>query len=720
MRIERLRVHGFGRLAEREFEFGPGLTVVHGPNEAGKSTLHAALTASLVGLAPGGRRTPTSTALVERHRPWTHDRYGTRLDLAFRAGRRLRLDWDFGRPAFTVTDAATGAEVTSRFGAGTDPDALCRELYGVSRDSFLGVASVRQGELDAIGDSAGVRQAIERVAGQAGEADGAAGALAALRAERSRTVGLNRSRTNPLPQAEREVQELAGALETAQAERAAAEADAAERDRLAELAGQLETRRVGLETAYAASRARQLRARVERAQALDGECRGATAVLDAESGGWRPVDGLEGARERARDLEQRSAGAGPELAETRHRLAELESRPRIAPPHPPRALGRALGLAGVGLALAAAGLAGGRFAVLAAGIVLAAAAAGLGVLDGSRAAARHRQALANHERAVSIRAAETSRLRTELARLELLAGELEAARAQLGSLLGVDPEPGPIAAALAAYDQEAAGHRERERAAHRREVAAAELRSLLDGVTLDDLAGSLARIEGELNGHRNAPGAERDPEDLARELERLRSHREQALMGGEAASARVAERLRNLPDTAELAERLAAARERLAAIQRRDAVLRLAEQELSEAAAETYRDFAPRLNVALQARLAQVTRGRYTTAYVGDDLSVRLESPETGAPIDLDRTSMGTQKLAYLVQRLELVGLLAPTEEPLPVLLDDPFAHLDHDRIGNALELLAELAGERQLIVFTTQADVVERAPAGTTLVELA
>ncbi len=32
MRITTLRLHGFGRFREREFEFGPGLTIVHGPN----------------------------------------------------------------------------------------------------------------------------------------------------------------------------------------------------------------------------------------------------------------------------------------------------------------------------------------------------------------------------------------------------------------------------------------------------------------------------------------------------------------------------------------------------------------------------------------------------------------------------------------------------------------------------------------------------------------
>jgi uncharacterized protein YhaN len=80
---------------------------------------------------------------------------------------------------------------------------------------------------------------------------------------------------------------------------------------------------------------------------------------------------------------------------------------------------------------------------------------------------------------------------------------------------------------------------------------------------------------------------------------------------------------------------------------------------------------------------------------------------------------VGTQKLAYLVQRLELVSLIAPSAEPMPVLLDDPFAHLDRRRLADALELLAELAGERQLIVFTTQEDAVERVPPEASTLEL-
>jgi uncharacterized protein YhaN len=226
-------------------------------------------------------------------------------------------------------------------------------------------------------------------------------------------------------------------------------------------------------------------------------------------------------------------------------------------------------------------------------------------------------------------------------------------------------------------------------------------------------------MEGALNGHRNAPGADRDPEQISNDLSAVRREREQALVRGESSAARLEERLRTLPDVAELMEQLDEARAEVDYLERVEAVLRLAEQELEQAAAETYRDFAPRLNAALQEHLARVTRGRYATVYVGDDLSVRLEAPETGAPIDLDRTSAGTQKLAYLVQRLELTRLLAPAGEPLPMLLDDPFAHLDRTRLGDALALLADLASDRQLVVFTTQPEAVELAPDEVALIRL-
>ena len=47
VKLRRLTIAGFGRLAGRTFAFADGLNVIYGPNEAGKSTLAAAIVASV-------------------------------------------------------------------------------------------------------------------------------------------------------------------------------------------------------------------------------------------------------------------------------------------------------------------------------------------------------------------------------------------------------------------------------------------------------------------------------------------------------------------------------------------------------------------------------------------------------------------------------------------------------------------------------------------------
>ena len=48
MIVTRLRVHPFGFFSDREIGFAPGLNVVLGPNEAGKSTIFSAIRSSLL------------------------------------------------------------------------------------------------------------------------------------------------------------------------------------------------------------------------------------------------------------------------------------------------------------------------------------------------------------------------------------------------------------------------------------------------------------------------------------------------------------------------------------------------------------------------------------------------------------------------------------------------------------------------------------------------
>ena len=47
MRIESVSITAFGPFKDKTLTFSPRMTVVHGPNEAGKSTWHSAVYAAL-------------------------------------------------------------------------------------------------------------------------------------------------------------------------------------------------------------------------------------------------------------------------------------------------------------------------------------------------------------------------------------------------------------------------------------------------------------------------------------------------------------------------------------------------------------------------------------------------------------------------------------------------------------------------------------------------
>jgi uncharacterized protein YhaN len=62
--------------------------------------------------------------------------------------------------------------------------------------------------------------------------------------------------------------------------------------------------------------------------------------------------------------------------------------------------------------------------------------------------------------------------------------------------------------------------------------------------------------------------------------------------------------------------------------------------------------------------------------------------------------------------RTAISDLLGNGREPLPILLDDPFVHLDSHREQQALNYLGELSQEQQILYFTKDHFLPERIQA--------
>ncbi len=187
MKLLDLTILGFGRFVDRRFSFGPGLVVVYGPNEAGKSTLSAAVVAALYGV---GRDR-------ERWRPWSGTRYGATLHYALDDGREFEVQRDFDRDPKGVHVYDRGGNdvtATTAYRRNVSPGFI---HLGVPLEVFVNAACVRQGAVRIEGARAEVIGASLTRALDGGPRDDAAlGALARLDRAIADHVGSKRATVN--------------------------------------------------------------------------------------------------------------------------------------------------------------------------------------------------------------------------------------------------------------------------------------------------------------------------------------------------------------------------------------------------------------------------------------------------------------------------------------------------------------------------------------------
>ena len=111
--------------------------------------------------------------------------------------------------------------------------------------------------------------------------------------------------------------------------------------------------------------------------------------------------------------------------------------------------------------------------------------------------------------------------------------------------------------------------------------------------------------------------------------------------------------------------------------------------------------FSPELNKLAGAYMARLTGDRYAAVTLTRELEGAAARPGDVLPRSVLYLSRGTADQLYLAVRLAVCRLCLPDKPP--ILLDDALAAFDDQRLTLALELLAELAREQQILLFTCQ-----------------
>ncbi|MYA32353.1 MAG: AAA family ATPase [Gemmatimonadales bacterium] len=355
MRFESVTAHRFGPFRDETLELAPGMNVVFGRNEAGKSSWHAALYAGLCGIRRGkGAIRKEERRFAERHRPWDGDEWEIGAIVALEDGRRVELRHDL---AGRVESSAEDTSVARRDYSGEilfdgAPDGS--RWLGLNRRSFLATACVRQADILKVRDDPeSLQEDMQRAAATAGVDQTAAAALQRLEEVLRERVGSTRAPTKPLMTTARRVAESREALEAAREAQRDFQERRAEVETLEQAARDARRRVEAAAAALASAEAEALAERLREARALHEEFPEGAPHPVPEGGGltravtealttWRNLPApVELTGPSAREIGARIEGVDTELAAARAVIAEAaaaDAEARLASVHELHAL----------------------------------------------------------------------------------------------------------------------------------------------------------------------------------------------------------------------------------------------------------------------------------------------------------------------------------------------------------------------------------------------
>lgn len=145
MRFNHLKINGFGKLNKKELELGPGINVIYGENEAGKSTLMKFLTAMLYGASKNknGKSIPD----FDRYKPWGLEEFSGRLEYTLDSGENFDIYREFKKKNPVIYDG-NKKDITKEFKENKSKGiAFFEEQTGIDEETYLSTAIIEQEEV---------------------------------------------------------------------------------------------------------------------------------------------------------------------------------------------------------------------------------------------------------------------------------------------------------------------------------------------------------------------------------------------------------------------------------------------------------------------------------------------------------------------------------------------------------------------------------------------
>ena len=724
MQIKRLSAV-FGRLRSETIQFSDGLNIIEAPNESGKSTWCAFLTAMLYGINSRERDRADYIADKNRYAPWDGTVMAGSMDCRSE-GRDITISRGTRRQTAPMAEFRAVYSGTNIAIDGLTGQNCGEALLGVTREVFERSAFIRQSGL-AISQDAGLERRVAALISSGEEDTSYTEAYDALKKQ------LNRRRYNKsglLPALEAQQAETQAQLNRVQQLRQQETALHAQLQDLIQQQAALSDELEQCDRWEAAQKQRQLsdltaaaQQAAQRAQAMEDQLQ-ADHVPDAETIGRlrgaivnletvrKSVDKARADRDeamktllRAEKAVNDSPFAGQTVEEARKEAAvppkvSFNAAPALAVFF--LMLAAAIGVTAFTLSRYSVYLSGWQtilpwsiFAVIiAAGAVISRQMQKRALKAAQNTALCKRFGTADADEITALAEAYAKAVETRDAAQADLNAKSSTAEALYSSL--TNNEQGillevrrfaPSAFDIPTADQVLQNAARQRRALTEARTAAAEAQA------------------------RQSFAAEQTPSEAPQEMvpqparSRERAAAEYAQMQSRAAAVqseldRLSGQLHVMGDPSELQAGLERTQDEISTLQSEYDALRLAMDTLTAANSTLQNRFSPQLSRRTAELFQELSMGRYTGAAL--DRSFHLTAQPTGDPLqrDIQLLSAGAADQLYLAARLAICQLVLPEENQVPIILDDALTNFDDERCAAALRLLKQEAAHRQSLLF--------------------
>ena len=207
MKINKLKINSYGKLKEKEIDLKPGINIVYGKNEAGKSTLLNFIVDSVYGISKNKNGKEYSN--YERYMPWSGEDFSGRIEYELDNGNKYEVFRDFKKKNPKIFNE-NKEDISKEFNIDkTKGNEFFYEQTKVDEDLFLSTILVNQTQVKL--ENKEQNMLIQKIANLVGTGEDNVSykkGLDRINKRQLDEVGTSKSREKPMNVLTREIEEL--------------------------------------------------------------------------------------------------------------------------------------------------------------------------------------------------------------------------------------------------------------------------------------------------------------------------------------------------------------------------------------------------------------------------------------------------------------------------------------------------------------------------------